>query len=331
MTLSDTPYHFRFVCETLSRPEIGDQSSHGLPVQGQDETLLLKDERGETQARCSLWWSEAPPLPGHRVGAVGHYFADSAAAGGALLKRALERLRSERCTLAVGPMDGNTWRRYRLVTTRGSEPHFFLEPNNPDDWPLHFEGAGFLPIAHYYSALVPDLREEDERVPRVEKRLTESGVLIRPLCMDAFEEELLAVHQLSLSSFRRNFLYTDLSAGDFVAQYLPVRPMLVPELVLLAELEGRVVGFVFAVPDLAQTQRGEKVDTVILKTVAVEPGRHVAGLGAVLVARIHREALRLGFRRVIHALMHENNPSLNLSARQADPMRRYTLFARPLQ
>ena len=36
---------------------------------------------------------------------------------------------------AVGPLDGSTWRRYRLVTERGVEPPFFMEPDNPDDWP----------------------------------------------------------------------------------------------------------------------------------------------------------------------------------------------------
>ena len=43
--------------------------------------------------------------------------------------------------MAVGPMDGSTWRRYRFITERGAEPAFFLETYNPDVWPLNFTGA----------------------------------------------------------------------------------------------------------------------------------------------------------------------------------------------
>ena len=90
------------------------------------------------------------------------------------------------------------------------------------------------------------------------------------------------------------------------------------------------VGFVFALPDLMQKRRGETLDTVIVKTVAVLPGRRQAGLGSVLVALAHDGARRLGYRRSIHALMHESNQSLNLSAHYARPFRRYTLFAKEL-
>jgi L-amino acid N-acyltransferase YncA len=73
------------------------------------------------------------------------------------------------------------------------------------------------------------------------------------------------------------------------------------------------------------------VDTVIVKTVAVLPGRRLAGLGNVLVARCQQAARALGFRRAIHALMHESNNSRNLSAHYAKPFRRYTIFARDLE
>jgi hypothetical protein len=38
----------------------------------------------------------------------------------------------------------------------------------------------------------------------------------------------------------------------------------------------------------------------------------------------------MGFRRAIHALMHETNVSRRLSDRYARTMRRYALFSRPL-
>jgi GNAT superfamily N-acetyltransferase len=104
-----------------------------------------------------------------------------------------------------------------------------------------------------------------------------------------------------------------------------------PELVLLAERCGRAIGFLFAVPDMCQGRRGEAIDTVIIKTVAVLPDRSHAGLGGLLVARGHEIARSLGYTRAIHALMHETNTSRNISRHYARTMRRYALFGRTLR
>jgi GNAT superfamily N-acetyltransferase len=94
--------------------------------------------------------------------------------------------------------------------------------------------------------------------------------------------------------------------------------------------EERIIGYVLAVPDLHQSIRGEATDTAILKTLAVVPDWASAGLGSWLVGEVHRIAHALGFRRMIHALMHEANASRNISARYGQDFRRYTLFARAL-
>jgi GNAT superfamily N-acetyltransferase len=290
--------------------------------------LALDD--GEIRARASLWWNDTAPHPQHRLGVIGHFAAADAESTKALLDHACAELRRCGCTLAVGPMDGNTWRRYRLLTERGPEPAFFLEPDNPDEWPRWFAGAQFTPLATYFSALNDDLSVEDPRIPRTAERLERVGVRLRPMNREDFAGELRRIHEVSRASFTGNFLYTPVGEAEFVAQYEPVRPHVRPELVLLAEQAGRPVGFVFGIPDLAQAKRGAAVDTVVLKTVAVQPGRAWAGLGNVLVARCQQAARALGFRRVIHALMHESNNSLNLSGHYAKPFRRYTLFARRL-
>lgn len=115
-----------------------------------------------------------------------------------------------------------------------------------------------------------------------------------------------------------------------MGQYRAIRTRVNPELVLVAEEAGRPVGYVFATPDFAQAQRGEIMSTVIVKTLAVLPGRAWAGLGALLLGEVHAAAHQLGFKRAIHALMHETNTSRNLSAHYAKTIRRYTLFSKRL-
>jgi GNAT superfamily N-acetyltransferase len=301
-----------------------------LALQRPEESWMLVDDGDSVAARCSLWWSGTPPHGGHRLGFVGHYAVRERQAAGPLLALASERLAANGCTLAVAPIDGNTWRRYRLLTERGTEPAFFLEPDNPDDWPAHFTDHGFTPLAQYFSALNADLSRQDPRMATVAEVIAAYGILLRPLDAPRFEEELRSIHALSLASFADNFLYTPIGEEEFVLQYRGIRPHVRPELVLIAELDGQAVGYVFAVPDVLQARRGVPVDTVIVKTVAVHPDRRSLGLGGLLVARCHEAARELGYARAIHALMYETNVSRRISSHTARFMRRYTLFAKPL-
>lgn len=281
-------------------------------------------------ASVALWWTRVPPLDGERLGVIGAFSADSAEAAAAVLAEAESRLRAQGCTLAVGPMDGNTWRKYRLVTDAGTEPPFLLEPTNPAAWPEWWRAAGFGPLAEYYSTAGSDLESRDERLAGVRARVEKAGVVIRKLNTDSFVEDLEKIYEVSVVSFQENYLYTPLPKDAFLAQYTAIRERVKPELVLLAECAGRPVGYVFAVPDYAQAARGVPVDTFIVKTLAVLPGRSWAGLGALLLAEVHDAAKALGFRRVIHALMHEGNKSRNLSSHYASTIRRYTLFSKRL-
>ena len=120
------------------------------------------------------------------------------------------------------------------------------------------------------------------------------------------------------------------SEADFLAQYEPIRKFLRPELVLLARKNDELIGYIFGIPNLLEAQRGQPMDTVLLKTMAVDPDHAGKGIGGLLMARGHQAARAAGFKRVIHALFHEANRSGRLSSHTAKIMRRYTLFARPL-
>jgi GNAT superfamily N-acetyltransferase len=298
---------------------------------GADAHVCAVSKTGEALAYCSLWWTATPPLANHRVGAIGHYAGANPESAALVLQDALRRLRQHHCTLAVGPMDGNTWRSYRFVTQSClDEPPFFLEPANPPQWPQHFEHAGFTPRAQYYSALNRDLSRPDPRTPSVLARLEQAGVTIRSAAGLDLRSELNRIYQVSRVAFVNNFLYTELPLHSFLAQYTPLLQRIEPELVLLAERRGQLVGYLFALPDFAQAARGAAVDTFLIKTVAILPDPSLRGLGAVLVAVAHQAGLRLGYSRCIHALMHESNVSRRISGRYAETMRRYTLFAQDL-
>jgi len=285
----------------------------------------------EGRARCSLWWREVPAYQNERLGVIGHFESRDFETGLAVLREAVAVLKERGCTLAVGPMDGNTWRRYRAVTFRGTEPPFFMEPDTPDDWPRLFESAGFQTLATYCSDIATDLEKRDPRALRATERFVSAGVIFRDLNPAAFEEDLRRIYRVSRVSFVHNFLYMEISEDEFVQQYLPYRDKIDPRLVLIAEQGGEVVGFLFGIPDVAEAMRGEPIRTVIGKTLAILPQRQFGGLGVVLVDLLHQRACELGYKRVIHALQNEANPVCNISRITGTLMRKYALYCTPIE
>ena len=162
------------------------------------------------------------------------------------------------------------------------------------------------------------------------QRLSGRGFSIRHLDLNRLDAELENLYEMSLASFAENFLYTPLARGEFLAQYKAVMPFVTPELVLIAEYEGCCAGFVFALPDVLERRHGERPKTFIVKTLAVHPDFTGRGLGNVLLWQVNRAAAALGYRAAIHALMHETNRSMRISAREGHIFRRYTLYARML-
>ena len=293
------------------------------------DAMYRIESDGQPEGRCSLWWSGTPRLSDKQVGLIGHFCAQSAENAIRLLEFACARLREAGCGTAIGPVDGSTWRRYRLVTWRAADPPFFLEPDNPSEWPAYFEAAGFAPLAQYYSSKCDDLETypPDERL---DAQLRRAGLRTRPLDMTRLDDEMSVLWRIATDAFSANFLYTPITQSGFRDLYAAAIRVIRPELAHIAEDGGVPVAFMFAVPDLLQARAGARVDTLILKTLGVVKACHGRGIGNWMVDGAFARARTLGFRSGVFALMHEDNVSRKMGHGRMRDIRRYTLYSRPL-
>lgn len=296
-----------------------------------DEHLMVVEGNSNIKARCSLWWTSTPAIPNECLGLIGHYAADSQSAATILINDACRRLALQGCSQAIGPMDGNTWRPYRLITKRGREPIFFLEPDNPDTWPMHFITNGFRSLKTYYSSLASDLSCPQPKIQLLNKRLIQKGIKFRQINLDHLEDELHQLYSLCLLSFSENFLFTPICEQEFMNVYLPLKSSIRSELVLIAEYRDSPIGLVFGIPNYLQAEREQTIDTLIVKLLAVHPAQRGIGLGSVLFAGCHSAAQDLGYTRAIHTFMIEDNISRKISAHYGQPIREYTLFKKELK
>ena len=317
--LPETP-----VADGLSRPE-----ALAGPEEAMDARVFITDDEGRSIGHAALWWSDAPPLEGHKPGTIGGFDSTDEATAIQLLEVATSYLRKLGCTLAIGPMNGNTWRRHRYVIGSSGRGPFLLEPRNPAPHPIWWHAAGFEELSRYSSSLMP-LDGEAAVSPALKERLEKSGIVIRPLDASRYDDELRTIHEISLKSFSNNFLYTPLEEDSFIASYRRVKDRVDPDFVRIAEKDGETCGFVFAIADLESAARGEK-PALIVKTLAVDPSSRSAGLGSLLVDEVHRLGREKGFTEAIHALQHETNTSLKITGRHhGEAFRRYALFSKPL-
>lgn len=298
---------------------------------------LKADARIEGRgAGASLWWSERLPVPdqpGAHAGAIGEVESENAEAVGALLEAAAGHLAEHGCTHALGPLDGSTWHPYRVVTwSADGEPPFALEPNSRPAMADGFRQAGFSPIAHYHSTRLDALPDGGPRARERAERLKAQGLSIRPFRAEQAGAELDRLFTLAQGAFATNPFYRPIPRAVFRALYEPALALTAPDLVLLAERDETPVGFAFGLPDAAQAARGEPVDTLVVKTVGVDPALQGQGLGGALTDALHEAGRRLGLKRAIHALMHSGNRSVRITQRHGSRViRRYALLARALR
>ncbi len=310
-------------CETSVAPaELDMQLGRDAQEQGADWCLL------HGQAHCSLWWKQVPSLEGERLGVIGHFHSDNEADTSVVLNDAVEILQEHQCTKIVGPMDGNTWRSYRLLSWASDDADFLFDRITPLAWDAQWQSCGFKSMHNYISSVVDLTEQRDQRLDRVRERLEKSHIHIRNIDKENFIADLQAVYRLSVEAFAQNKLYTPLPESAFINQYAPYAEQIQDDFVLIAEDEEKhCCGFVFAVPDLAQMQRGEAVSRLIIKTLAVDKNRRSAGLGSLLVEEVQTRAQAIGLQQAVHALMYEGNHSANIG-KHSRVIRRYTLYER---
>lgn len=258
---------------------------------------------------------------GAPIGMLGFFESrDEAGTARRLFDDATSWLRGRGAGRIVGPMDGDTWHRYRVNVGPFARPPFPLEPWNPAWYGALWESNGFSRVEMYSSKWIDDVAVLLPALESGKQRSEERGVRVRQLRRDRLREELALIHEISSRIFADAFLYSPIPRDEFLALYAGIERLLDPELVLFAEdSEGGPVGFVFAYDDPARP-------AVHYKTIGVLPEWRRPGVAAALSHHVYTAALRRGRPQGNHALMRDDNRSQALDQGHGEVFRRYALY-----
>ena len=279
---------------------------------------MISNDVAASDGSCRLF-EDTPLWDGGPTAAVGQFACPDAASGQIILEEACTSLRDRGFRNVLGPMDGDTWHRYRLVSWSDGTPPFTMEPTSgPYDLDA-FVAAGFSVVSEYVSAIT----SLDHALAGA-AAATGGAFSVESWNGDRSERLLDRLHTMSLSAFAKNKFYRPISREEFGAIYAPVMRFVDPNFVLFAlDAEGADAGFLFGLPNLTPGY----THCAILKTYASLR----RGVGRVLAEDFHRRARNRGFTHAIHALMHVDNVSSNRSGLyESHVFRRYLLMGRHL-
>jgi hypothetical protein len=276
--------------------------------------IILSNSNGQAK----LWHENTAHFNGKKTAVLGSLEAHDLPSARQMIVHAVDLARQLSCAALIGPMDGDTWHRYRAITETDGSPRFFLESPYDSYMGQAFIAEGAEVIARYVSSRT--VKPARRYSPILKDRVGQADLMIRPFDISNAERDLRLMYPLCLKTFGNNFLYTPISEQEFVNLYLPLIPKLVADYIIAAEdQDGLMRGFIFAVPNYSAALPDKEL---IIKTYASD----VKGLGGWLLDELQQNAQRQGVEMFIHALMHEKNISLKNSANYAAPFRVYELF-----
>lgn len=310
-----------------------------LQTSGSPALYLFAMYEGKLTARCSIWTEpkllfpptaeqlDLPIADAIKPGFIGHYAATSLRAGMELLALAEWELSRRGCNVVIGPVDGSTWKRYRLITETSGERLFPLEPVNPLSWNQHFQQAGFRVVKTYGSSINKELDTKDPDGKTLKAKMTRQGVKLRSLNVENLSSDLEGIYSVTTDAMQNNFLFSPLDRASFLKEQMKLTALADPELVVVAERAGSVVGYLFAYPDQRTAAYQPRL---IMKTIARDPDSKLKGLGRILYQEVHSRAYEKGFREAVHALYTRGNTANDISDMYGESIRSYAVYGKAL-
>jgi GNAT superfamily N-acetyltransferase len=178
---------------------------------------------------------------------------DDPEAAAALLATAEDTLRGQGMTGALGPVNLSTHDETGLLVDGFGAPPTVLSPYNPPHYAALLEAAGYAGARDFHAYLwTPESRPTRavERLLAAARGAAAGRVTVRPVDPERFDEEVRAMHAVYNASFQDVWGFVPIPWDEFAERAKEFKQFYRPELALLAESDGAVVGFGLVLPDV---------------------------------------------------------------------------------
>jgi len=297
-----------------------------------DAEFFLAERDGEVAGRIAAIRNDAHgrhhPAETH-VGFFGFFeCVNDQRVADALFEAAAGWLLARNLTVMRGPASYSTNDECGLLVDGFDTPPAIMNPHNPPYYVELVERAGFvkaMDLLCYQSVGT----EPPPRLIEGARRLAERHkVTLRSLDMSRYEEEVERVKQIYNSAWSDNWGFIPMTDAEIDALAKALKPVVVPQLVVFAEMEGRLIGMGVSIPDfnvaLRKNPSGRLFPFGLLKIMlarrhitrirtlilGVLPQYRRTGADALMYEWTWREGRRLGYDWCEASWLLENNPAI---------------------
>ncbi|NEP16863.1 MAG: hypothetical protein F6J97_08145 [Leptolyngbya sp. SIO4C1] len=173
------------------------------------------------------------------------------AVAAALLETASDWLRQQGMTRGRGPIDLSTHNSCFFLVDGFESPPMVMMPYNPPYYPDFIERAGWQKAKDAYAYDFPIETVLDDKFERAYGIARKAGVTFRPIHTqgEAFEQDCKALYQLFTTAFAGNWSSTPRTEAEFMAEAKELQSLVDPDVFVIAEHAGQMIGFFMGLPD----------------------------------------------------------------------------------
>jgi len=256
-------------------------------------------------------------------------FVDDDEVSALLLETVFARARERGADTLFGPMNPNIHHDVGVQVSGHERRNAVFMGYQPPYYAAHFDRAGFGRLADFDAwELWQDTFVAAGRMRKLVERVERNPALtVRPVDLSRFDDELRVFFDLYTGSFADHWAFVAPSWEEFQFLAGDLRHVLQPRMTLIAEWEGKPVGFVLGIPDVFQAlprpthgrltpglvfrtwRRWRSIDEVRVMITGVLPEFRRHGIHLPLFYRVAAGIFELGYRGgEISWVLTENDP-----------------------
>ncbi|HYD38439.1 MAG TPA: N-acetyltransferase [Allosphingosinicella sp.] len=193
---------------------------------------------------------------GPGIGQWGMFEAADAEAAAELIHRAESWLRGRDMTRSMGPFSLSIWDEPGLLIKGHDHPPMVMMGHNKAEYEGWVEAAGYVKAKDLYTY---DL-DVTAPFPPLVQRIVEMGernhrIRIRRVDKKRFEDEAALLLGILNDAWSDNWGYIPLTESEIGYAGRKLKPIVLEDMILVAEYEGEPVAFMMALPDINQFLR----------------------------------------------------------------------------
>ncbi|MDR3183533.1 MAG: hypothetical protein LBT89_11575 [Planctomycetaceae bacterium] len=248
-------------------------------------------------------------------------------AAGALFAESADWLKQRGCTVMRGPVNPSLNHTVGLLIDGFDSPPMFMMTYNSPYYEKLFEDNGFAKTQDLYAywgeiGMLPKINEKLQ--PICDRLRERTGAVIRPVDTKHFQRDVERFLYIYNRSLTNTWGFVPMSEKEIKEMAFFLKYLIVPQLTTAVELDGKMVGASFALPDFNQRikeiggrlslrniykllRRKEEIKSIRVISTNVLPEYQMQGLGLLLLNGLVPKVMESGITNAEFSWVLESN------------------------